>query len=160
MPVKTLPFALKPLGPLALSLALLAGCGATTPTKDAAAGKSKEGYENLEDLYIVDCLLPGQVRRLGTMQYLSPRRAVRTTTADCRIRGGEYVEYDRADYRSALKVWLPQAEQGDAEAQNYVGEIFEKRSRPGARLCFRCELVHQGSQSGIFTGANQFGLFI
>lgn len=125
MPVKTLPTALKPFGPLALSLALLAGCGATNPAKEVS-GTSKEGYESLEDLYIVDCLLPGQVRRLGSMQYLSPRRAIRTTTADCRIRGGEYVEYDRADYRSALKVWLPQAEQGDAEAQNYVGEIFEK----------------------------------
>lgn len=126
MPVRILPPTLKPFGALALSLALLAGCNATTPTKNNSAANETEGYESLEDLYIVDCLLPGQVRRLGSMQYLSPRRAVRTTTADCRIRGGEYVEYDRADYRSALKVWLPQAEQGDAEAQNYVGEIFEK----------------------------------
>lgn len=126
MPVRTLPRALKPFGLLALSLTILGGCNATTQTKNEVASTTKEGYETLEDLYIVDCLLPGQVRRLGNMQYLSPRRAVRTTTADCRIRGGEYVEYDRADYRSALKVWLPQAEQGDAEAQNYVGEIFEK----------------------------------
>lgn len=126
MPVRILPRALKPLGLLALSVTVLAGCNATTPAKNDVAGNAKEGFESLEDLYIVDCLLPGQVRRLGSMQYLSPRRAVRTTTADCRIRGGEYVEYDRADYRSALKVWLPQAEQGDAEAQNYVGEIFEK----------------------------------
>lgn len=126
MPVRILPRALKPLGLLALSVTVLAGCNASTPAKNDVAGNAKEGFESLEDLYIVDCLLPGQVRRLGSMQYLSPRRAVRTTTADCRIRGGEYVEYDRADYRSALKVWLPQAEQGDAEAQNYVGEIFEK----------------------------------
>lgn len=126
MPVRTLPRALKPLGLLALSITVLAGCNATTPAKNDTSGNAKEGFESLEDLYIVDCLLPGQVRRLGSMQYLSPRRAVRTTTADCRIRGGEYVEYDRADYRSALKVWLPQAEQGDPEAQNYVGEIFEK----------------------------------
>ncbi len=116
---------IKPLS-LALAVAVLIGCNSTTPTKDAVAGKAEEGYESLDDLYIVDCLLPGQVRRLGSMSYLSPRRAVRTTTADCRIRGGEYVEYDRADYRSALKVWLPQAEAGDKEAQNYVGEIFEK----------------------------------
>jgi uncharacterized caspase-like protein len=117
---------IKPMGLLALTVAALAGCNATTSTKSGAQGKAQEGYESLDDLYIVDCLLPGQVRRLGSMSYLSPRRAVRTTTADCRIRGGEYVEYDRADYRSALKVWLPQAEQGDPEAQNYVGEIFEK----------------------------------
>lgn len=126
MPVRKFAKTLQPLGLAALSLVILAGCNATNPAKQENAGKAEEGYESLEDLYIVDCLLPGQVRRLGNMQYLSPRRAVRTTTADCRIRGGEYVEYDRADYRSALKVWLPQAEQGDPEAQNYVGEIFEK----------------------------------
>lgn len=104
--------------------AALSGCNQTAAVKDD--GQAAEGYRALEDLYIVDCLLPGQVRRLGSMSYLSPRRAIRTTTADCRIRGGEYVDYDRADYRSALKVWLPQAENGDPEAQNYVGEIFEK----------------------------------
>lgn len=111
---------------LITALAMLAtGCSQTGAVKDSE-DKAQEGYVALEDLYIVDCLLPGQVRRLGNMSYLSPRRATRTTTADCRIRGGEYVDYDRADYRSALKVWLPLAEQGDPEAQNYVGEIFEK----------------------------------
>ncbi len=105
------------------TIAMVASCNQTL-TKES--GNAKEGYQGLQDLYIVDCLLPGQVRNLGTMKYVSPRRPIRTTTADCRIRGGEYVDYDRADYRSALKVWLPQAEAGDAEAQNYVGEIFEK----------------------------------
>ena len=94
------------------------------------AGNVKESVQpetqNVSDLYIVDCLLPGQVRKLGSMNYIAPRRPIRTTTADCEIRGGEYVEYDRADYRTALKVWLAQAEQGEADAQNYVGEIFEK----------------------------------
>lgn len=109
------------------AVSLAAACNQTAAVKDMGAdGQSQEGYQALEDLYIVDCLLPGQVRNLGTMKYVSPRRPIRTTTADCRIRGGEYVDYDRADYRSALKVWLPQAEGGDAEAQNYVGEIFEK----------------------------------
>jgi predicted nucleic acid-binding Zn-ribbon protein len=36
------------------------------------------------------------------------------------------VAYDRADYQTALRVWLPAAEAGDAKAQNYVGEIYEK----------------------------------
>ena len=76
---------------------------------------------------VVDCLLPGQVRKLGgQMTYLSPRRAVKTNTSDCEIRGGEYVAYDRANYDTALGVWLPQAEGGDPQAQTYVGEIFEK----------------------------------
>lgn len=107
-------------------LCSLFACGQTTPAKEGGADNSKEGFQTTQDLYIVDCLLPGQVRRLGNMSYVSPRRPIRTTTADCRIRGGEYVDYDRADYRSALNVWMPQAKEGSAEAQNYVGEIFEK----------------------------------
>ncbi len=84
------------------------------------------GYQDVEALHVVDCLLPGQVRRLGNRTYQTPRRPTRTTAADCRIRGGEYVAYDRADYRSALRVWMPAAEAGDADAQVSVGEIFER----------------------------------
>ena len=76
--------------------------------------------------YIVDCLLPGQVRRLGNTTYMTPRRPIRTTAQDCAIRGGEYTEWDRADYQSALTVWLDAASTGDAQAMNYVGEIFEQ----------------------------------
>jgi hypothetical protein len=79
-----------------------------------------------EDLFVVDCLLPGQVRRVGGRTYLTPRRPTRTTTSDCQIRGGEYVAYDRANYKTALKVWMDAAEQGDPEAQTNVGEIFER----------------------------------
>jgi len=79
------------------------------------------------DFMVVDCLLPGQLRRLGTRStYLSARRPVRAAAHDCRIRGGEYVEYDRADLKSALGAWLPQAEAGDVEAQGIVGEIYER----------------------------------
>lgn len=82
---------------------------------------------NAEDLMIVDCLLPGQIRKLGRQAtYLSARRPVRTTQADCEIRGGEYVAYDRANYQTALKVWLEGAMSGSAEAQNNVGEIYAK----------------------------------
>jgi hypothetical protein len=98
------------------------------PLNSAIAAKknSANDVEKLEDLQVVDCLLPGQVRRLGASTYLTPRRPVHTTAADCRIRGGEYVEYDRADYKTALQVWLPAAETGEAEAQVNVGEIFER----------------------------------
>lgn len=82
---------------------------------------------NAEDLLIVDCLLPGQIRKLGANRtFMSARRPIRTTQADCEIRGGEYVSYDRANYQTALTVWLGQAEAGDADAQNYVGEIYMK----------------------------------
>ncbi len=79
-----------------------------------------------EDLEIVDCLLPGQVRQLGNMTYLAPRRPTHTTASDCRIRGGEYVAFDRANLKTALAVWLESAQAGDAEAQTNVAEIYER----------------------------------
>lgn len=102
----------------------LAAC-VTTPTKQPEPAQAEA--ENAEDLMIVDCLLPGQVRKLGAQaSYLTSRRPIKTTAVDCEIRGGEYVSFDRADYATALKVWLPQAQAGDPAAQNYVGEIYEK----------------------------------
>ena len=86
-----------------------------------------QGEISVDELYVVDCLLPGQVRQLGgNFTYLSARRPIRTTAKDCAIRGGEYVAYDRANYATALKVWLPAAKEGDANAMNYVGEIYEQ----------------------------------
>ncbi|MBK6728499.1 MAG: caspase family protein [Xanthomonadales bacterium] len=87
----------------------------------------RASIRNAEDLMVVDCLLPGQVRKLGKVStYMSARRPIRTIQSDCEIRGGEFVAYDRANYETALKVWMGQAESGDAEAQNYVGEIYDK----------------------------------
>lgn len=92
------------------------------PVKPANAA-----VKNAEDLFIVDCLLPGQIRSLGRVAtYMSARRPVRASQAECQIRGGEYVSYDRANYQTALKVWLDQASAGNAEAQNNVGEIYSK----------------------------------
>jgi len=91
------------------------------------APQAKAKVRNAEDLMVVDCLLPGQVRKLGAVSsFMTARRPVRTTQSDCEIRGGEYVAYDRANYQTALKVWMQQAETGDPEAQNYVGEIYAK----------------------------------
>lgn len=93
----------------------------------SAAGASSSGTHNADDLLIVDCLLPAQIRRLGQMMtYMAARQAIKTSGIDCAIRGGEYVAYDRSNYTTALKVWLPLAEAGDKNAQTYVGEIYEK----------------------------------
>ncbi|MEO8341808.1 MAG: hypothetical protein ABI604_19255, partial [Nitrospirota bacterium] len=56
--------------------------GSNTPGQAApAAAHSQE---------MVDCLLPGQIRQLDeTVTYLTERRHVRTTQADCTSRGGE-----------------------------------------------------------------------
>ena len=86
-----------------------------------------EQLHHAEDWLIVDCLLPGQVRRLGLQaNYLTQRRPLKTSALDCRIRGGEYVAYDRANLQTALKVWLPLAEKGEGDAQYYVGEMYER----------------------------------
>jgi hypothetical protein len=82
--------------------------------------------DKTKDLFIVDCLLPGQVRRLGNSSYITPRRPAQIPASECRIQGGEYVEYDRADYRTSLKVWIQSAKSGNVEAQTNVGEIYEK----------------------------------
>ncbi len=101
------------------------GCATTSPEPQEippeAAGLKAD------QLMVVDCLLPGQVRQMGSrLTYLSPRRPIKTTASDCEIRGGEYVSFDRSNYATALKIWLPQAQEGNPEAQTYVGEIYEK----------------------------------
>lgn len=114
---------------LALVISALLSVSCARDVSQAEMAQATEGFaiQDTNKLFVVDCLLPGQVRRLGTqMTYLTPRRPVRTTAADCEVRGGEYVAYDRANYASALKIWLPKAQEGDANAQLYVGEIFEK----------------------------------
>jgi hypothetical protein len=105
----------------------LAGCNGESKDTASLAGSPPAERGSGDDLLPVDCRLPGQIRQLGQMAtYISRRPSVKTSASDCRIRGGEYVAYDRADYATALKVWLPEAQKGDAEAQTYVGEIYQK----------------------------------
>lgn len=101
---------------------LIGSAGTLSPATAVPATAPSRAAE----LQIVDCLLPGQVRQLGRRTFLSARRPIKTTQSDCEIRGGEYVAFDRANYKTALKVWMDAARTGDAEAQTNVGEIFEK----------------------------------
>ena len=108
---------------LASTLTLLISVAPPAPPAAAA----KRTASTAEELLVVDCLLPGKIRRLGRRHtYLTPHRPMRTTALDCQIRGGEYTESDRANYRTALQVWLTEAKAGDPEAQYYVGQIYEK----------------------------------
>ncbi len=92
-----------------------------------ADAAKKRDPKSPDDLLIVDCLLRPQIRRIGShASYMAPRLPVRTTAIDCRIRGGEYTEPDQASYATALRVWLPEARGGDAEAQYFVGQIYER----------------------------------
>jgi len=107
---------------------VLAACVSTPETGGGELAAVAVGdARGIDDLVLVDCLLPGQIRQLGSkMTYLTPRRRVKTTKSDCGIRGGEFVLFDRSDYRTALQTLLPQAQSGDVVAQTYVGEIYEK----------------------------------
>jgi predicted nucleic acid-binding Zn-ribbon protein len=121
------PFHLHRLRSLAHAAAIAVACQTAAFAAPNAVVASIDDRQNADRLLVVDCALPGQVRQLGTgITYMAPRRAVKTTASDCAIRGGEYVAYDRANYASALKVWLPSAQSGDKVAQTNVGEIYEK----------------------------------
>lgn len=105
---------------LALGLLLGASC-MTSPV----AVKAQTAPLSADSYMVVDCLLPGQVRKLGrSTTFLTPRRPIRTSGVNCEIRGGEYVAADRADFSSSLAVWLPSAQGGDPKAQAYVGRIY------------------------------------
>lgn len=100
---------------------LIIGCGAP------AVKTVEKGQVTPDQLYIVDCLLPPQVRQLGqNYTYMAPRKPARLSARDCAVRGGEYVAYDKANFSSVAKMWLPEAEAGNAKAQLYLGELYEK----------------------------------
>ncbi|MEO7795458.1 MAG: tetratricopeptide repeat protein, partial [Thermoanaerobaculia bacterium] len=109
-----------------LALSLFAPEVATGP---ASAKSASEEVRHPEDLFIVDCLLPSRVRNLGRhAKFAAPRQVVRSTAHECGLRGGEYtLDPTRNDF--ALQAWLVQAEGGDAEAANNVGEIYEQGVR-------------------------------
>jgi len=113
-------FLFKPL--MILVMLSIFACNTNTPLEEQVITSG-----DANGFLIVDCLLPGQVRKMGrNFTTLTARRPIKTPTANCEYRGGEYVAYDRANYATALKVWLVAAEEGDPKAQTYVGEAFQK----------------------------------
>ncbi len=113
---------------LLLIIVVMAGCRQNEGTSSKELAVEVPGLASVNaDAYLeVDCLLPGQVRKLGSAVFVGPRRPLKTTANDCEIRGGEYVLFDRANYRDALAVWMVEAEGGDPVAATYVGEIYMK----------------------------------
>ena len=111
------------------SIAFFGALCALTPTWGATEQQAtlSKNYQSVDANKPVLCLLPGRVRKVGNrMTYLERRKPRELTASVCEIRGGEYTLYDRANYESALAVWMEGARAGDASAQIYVGEIYEK----------------------------------
>jgi len=102
-------------------------CILTLVSGVATAKKKKpKGQITPDQLYIVDCLLPPQIRQLGRNHtYMAPRKPARLSAHDCALRGGEYVAYDKASFSSIAKMWLPEAQAGNPKAQAYMGEVYE-----------------------------------
>src|SRR3990167_4964736 len=143
---------------LAVATLLFAGCAATGDAGREAATQLQQSPGKAEDFMIVDCLLPGQIRRLGAqLTFLTARRAIKTSTRDCEIRGGEYVAFDSSNYATALKIWLPLAKEGDASAQTYVGEIFEKGLGVPPDHAAAAEWYRRAAESGHSPGGLQPG---
>jgi hypothetical protein len=106
-----------------VSLLFLIIVGSGVPVEKTLA----RGKITPDQLYIVDCLLPPQVRQLGSnYTYMAPRKPARLSARDCAVRGGEYVAYDKASFSSVAKMWLPEAQGGNPKAQSYLGELYEK----------------------------------
>ena len=103
---------------VALGALALAACASGPAT--ASANLSEE------QLMIVDCLLPGQVRQLGNFATsLSARRPQKLPAHECAQAGGEFALASK-DPARALAIWLPFAQAGQAEAQTQVGEMYER----------------------------------
>ena len=141
---------------LAVGLALMLGC-----VSNQGVGP---GQLNLKDprtadpFDVVDCLLPGQIRQLGSqVTYVTERRPIRTTAEDCAIRGGEYVALDRADYGTALKVWMSAAQGGDPDAQYYVGVLYEKGAEGQPNFSQAADWYQKAAERGISRAAVNLG---
>lgn len=108
---------------VALSCGLVVAC-ASAEVRDETAERVRIAAANMEDAIVVDCQLPGKLRKLGgTRTYLTPGRLIRASAIVCRTRGGEYTLGDLASGTLSLQRWMIPAGKGDAEAQYYVARI-------------------------------------
>jgi hypothetical protein len=141
---------------LFVGLALLLGCAS-----DQGSGPSQLNLKDprsADPFEVVDCLLPGQIRQLGTqVTYVTERRLIRTTAEDCAIRGGEYVALDRADYGTALKVWMNAAQGGDPDAQYYVGVLYEKGAEGQPNFSQAASWYEKAAERGVSRAAVNLG---
>lgn len=109
--------------------ALLTVACAQQPQQAAAPTETevrmKVAAANMQDAVVVDCQLPGSLRKLGgTRTYLTPGKLMRLPAVDCRSVGGDYEVANLSSGTLSLARWQPLAEKGDPEAQYYVARIY------------------------------------
>ena len=97
---------------VALGVGLVFAC-ASSQIRDETAERIHIAAANMQDAIVVDCQLPGKLRKLGgTRTYLTPGRLIRTSAVVCRTRGGEYTLGDLASGTLSLQRWLNPAGKG------------------------------------------------
>ncbi len=133
-------------------LILVSGCLGGSPQPVLATATH---VDSIDELLPVDCLIPGEVRRLGSMTFLTPRQALRISGHDCEVRGGEYVLRGGRDH--ALSVWEPQAKEGDKLAQTYVGEIYAKGIDVAPDYAKAAEWYRKAAEQGFPRAQNNLG---
>lgn len=124
-----MPIALKILG-LATIVALVSSCASTSSSPSSDDGISQvQGEVPAQltgEMAVTVCKLPPRLVRIGKLVYPELRRPLKISRWECKIRGGENVDYDRASLSTALSVWQELADKDDPEAQNNVGEIYAR----------------------------------
>jgi hypothetical protein len=109
---------------LVAAYAMMSVLSASAQSSDETEQRKRVAAANMQDAIVVDCQLPGKLRRLGgTKTYLTPGRLIRTSAIECRTRGGEYTVGDLGSGTLSLQRWMRPASDGDAEAQYYVARI-------------------------------------
>jgi hypothetical protein len=81
---------------------------------DSRLLRYEESQPHSGKLEIVFCRLP------------QSRRPFITISKNCNDRGGEALVFEPANFAVALGWWAPLAEEGDPEAQTYIGELYEQ----------------------------------
>ena len=61
---------------------------------------------------------------------------------------GGMAAYQRADYKTAMRLWRPLADKGHATAQFYLASMFEDGHGVARDYATACGLVSQGGRPG------------
>src|SRR5262245_3569888 len=142
---------------VATALVLAAAC---TSTSSPDKAENLQKYPVSTDTFrIVDCRLPDRVEKLGSRAViLVPGSTIKTNVRDCELRGGLYVAYDRADYATALRYWMREAQQGDPVAQTSVGELFERGPGGSPDYQAAAEWYRRAAEQGYSRAATNLGM--
>jgi hypothetical protein len=97
---------------------LVAGCAAPSPRVAAIDAPTAGQSTSASQYAIVDCLLPpGLVRQGEGSVRMLPSRPAKLSGRLCAQQGGAQTE--------GVRAWQALADSGDAEAQTYLGEMYE-----------------------------------